>query len=117
MRTRPWNYILDSDHRPVPCQDDSYLSWWFTEAWRRRVAEDYISSPQRRLFYVSTVFVIHDHSCDPDGPPLLFETLVRDEGSGEWLDDYLRRYATWEEAEAGHREVCDEVRRLAGENR
>jgi len=67
----------------------------------RRVAFDTIAPG----LDVSTVFLGLDHSIG-GGPPLLFETMVfRDgEGGDQW------RYCTWDEAEAGHRRVCDELR-------
>lgn len=55
---------------------------------------------------VSTVFLGTDHGYG-DEPPLLFETAV----FGGPFSDHMRRYSTWEEAEAGHAEVCDMVRR------
>lgn len=39
----------------------------------------------------------------------LFETMVFGNGSYE-LDNYSRRYATWNEAEVGHKEVVDMVK-------
>jgi hypothetical protein len=56
---------------------------------------------------VSTVFLGIDHSFNRDGPPLLFETMV----FGGHLDQQMDRYATLEEAEAGHVRWVDRVRR------
>jgi hypothetical protein len=58
---------------------------------------------------VSTVFLSLDHAFHvgtEKGPPLLFETMVFGLPDGA---EYQDRYSTWEEAEAGHREV---VRKL-----
>jgi hypothetical protein len=53
---------------------------------------------------VSTVFLGIDHNLDY-GSPILFETLV----FGSDMDGRCQRYATWDEAEAGHRKILEEV--------
>lgn len=50
---------------------------------------------------VSTVFLGLDHNFSGRGPPLLFETMI----FGGPHDGKQRRYATYDEAEAGHREA------------
>lgn len=57
---------------------------------------------------VSTVFLVidHGHSMDPNARPILFETMV----FGGPLHEWQRRYATWDEAEAGHEETVALVR-------
>jgi hypothetical protein len=60
---------------------------------------------------VSTVFLGLDHGFTDDGPPIVFETMAFDDygGGDQW------RYSTWEEAEAGHRRVVEQLRaKLAG---
>jgi hypothetical protein len=55
---------------------------------------------------VSTVFLGLDHNFSGHGPPLLFETMVFDDyGGGEML-----RYATWNEAKAGHDKMVSELK-------
>ncbi len=85
-------YILDG-RTPVPAD---LLKWarWFETA-DRQVAHDLIGD-----ISVSTIFVGLDIS-PTGGPPLVFETMIFGGGlsHSEW------RYATWEEAEAGHREA------------
>ena len=49
--------------------------------------------------FVSTVFLGLDHNYMPDGPPLLFETMVFPEC------DFCERYSTWEQAVAGHDQI------------
>lgn len=69
---------------------------------------------------VSTVWLGLDHNYRP--PPLIFETMVFDEGtteSVEWggitrgfnpsLDEFTRRYTTEEQAVAGHDQVVAEL--------
>lgn len=50
---------------------------------------------------VSTVWLGLDHSFG-DGPPIIFETMVFGDGDG---DQYMQRYATEEQARAGHAET------------
>jgi hypothetical protein len=50
---------------------------------------------------ISTVFLGLDHSFG-EGKPLLFETMV----FGGKFDQETNRYSTWDEAEAGHIEMC-----------
>jgi len=66
----------------------------------RRVAFDDIEGSK-----VSTVFLGLDHGWG-NGPPLIFETLVLDGP----LADEMDRYSTWDEAEAGHKAMCERVR-------
>lgn len=70
-----------------------------------RVAIDHIE-----LYEVSTVWLGLDHGFGR-GAPLIFETMVFLDGTVE--DTYLQRYATKEEAMAGHEAVCAEIRTLA----
>jgi hypothetical protein len=55
---------------------------------------------------VSTVFLGLDHSYSEEGPPILFETMVF---NGP-LHDEMERYATYDEAEAGHAIMIERVR-------
>ncbi len=86
-------YILNG-HRPVPCEDLMTWAKWFGTA-DRTVAKTLIDGVE-----VSTVFLGLDHRFS-NGPPLLFETVVFGPENEE-----CDRYSTWEEAEAGHREMC-----------
>jgi hypothetical protein len=52
---------------------------------------------------VSTVFLGTDHRFFGNGPPLLFETMI----FGGPHDDFQARYATVEEARAGHAEAVE----------
>jgi len=80
--------------------------WWqeaqADEAAGRRVARTDV----REGVWVSTVFLGIDHNYSGTGPPILFETMVN--RRGEW--DEQARYATWDEAEAGHAAVAARVR-------
>lgn len=71
------------------------------------IAQEDVSS-----YWVSTVFLTHDHSFD-DGPPIVFETMVfrrDDKGELDMGGEYTDRCSTYDEAEAMHKRVCDEVR-------
>jgi len=91
-------YILKG-HTPVPCDDILKLASWGIEG-NTRVAET-----SHDGVVVSTVFLKLDHNYGVGGPPLLFETLV----FGGVFDSDMARYATWEEAEAGHVAMCEKV--------
>jgi hypothetical protein len=97
------NYILGPDGRtPEPCPE--VLDW---AAWYE-TADRTVSRAERAGTLVSTVFLGVDHRFRGEGPPLVFETMVFGAGD-EDFDGLTRRYATWEEAEAGHREICARV--------
>ena len=94
-------YILEG-HEPVPCPDLMQWGRWFEAArGTRQVAQTVIGKAT-----VSTVFMALDHAFG-SGPPLLFETMVF--GSERWEDE-MERYATWEEAEEGHKAMVLRVR-------
>lgn len=64
-------------------------------------------------FWVSTVFLTHDHSRDKDGPPIVFETMVfrrDDKGELDMGGEYTDRCSTYDEAVAMHKRACDGVR-------
>ncbi len=77
------------------------LAWaaWMETA-DRRVAHD-----SRGGVTVSTVFLGLDHSFG-SGPPMLFETMVFHDGR---TGVCCERYATWDDAVAGHKAMCAKV--------
>lgn len=91
-------YVLDGE-TPVPEPDICKWGDWFQNH-RRPVQQDDIGDTR-----VSTVFLGVDHSWQ-DGPPVLFETMI----FGGDRDQECHRYHTWEEAEAGHRQVLESFR-------
>lgn len=97
-------YILDG-HKAVPVDDIETWGRWFETA-DRQVAKDMVGSLR-----VSTVFLGLDHNF-LGGRPLPFETMVFDD-KGErpfaGVLDIQERYATWDEAVAGHAEVLARV--------
>jgi len=88
-------YILDG-HKAVPADLMTWAKWY--EKADRRVAK----SGQQGKTRVSTVFLGLNHQWG-EGPPLLFETMI----FGGEHDQYQERYATWDEAEQGHRKACE----------
>jgi hypothetical protein len=85
-------YILDAEGNPVPEPD--LLTWgkWLETA-DRQLAKDQLPNGVT----VSTVFLGLDHSFF-GGPPMLWESMI----FGGPEDQYQERYASREEALAGH---------------
>lgn len=92
------HYILDDKRRPIKVGLHEWSAWFGKED--RRVA-----LTETALHRVSTVFLGLDHSFG-GGPPLLFETMVFENGTNE--DVGCNRYSTWEEADAGHAGMVEE---------
>ena len=86
------HYILEGKI-PKPCNDITEWGQWF-EKKDCHVNNTYLPNHVQ----VSTVFLGLDHSFGGD-TPLLFETMIL----GGKHDQYQERYATWEEAEKGHK--------------
>jgi hypothetical protein len=87
-------YYILKGHDPVPCDDVVTWSTWYATA-DRVVARDDLGA-----YVVSTVFLGLDHNFAATGRPILFETMVfRDQ---TLIDVDQDRYATWDEAAAGH---------------
>jgi hypothetical protein len=86
------HYILELDGslKVVPL-----MEWarWFETA-ERHLGNDFLDEG----VHVSTVFLGIDHNFGLNGPPLLFETMI----FGGPHDQYQDRYATRDEALAGH---------------
>ena len=87
------NFILDSDGNPVEEADVTKWADWFKSA-NRVIRKDCVGKA-----LVSTVFLGVDHSFGLGGPPLLYETMIF---GVPGMESYLERYATRDEALAGH---------------
>ena len=100
-RPRPDKYILDGK---IAIPEPNLFAWgeWFEKA-NRRVARDKIGQA-----VVSTVFLGLDHNHNAAGDPLLFETMILFDGC---IDEYCERYATWYDAEDGHKRACEVARK------
>jgi hypothetical protein len=84
-------YIL-VDHQPVACPDLMTWARWM------ETADRHVRLTEQDEVTVSTVFLGLDHGWNDNKPPVLFETMVFINESGGDME----RYATWDEAEAGH---------------
>lgn len=92
------NYILKGK---IPVLEPDIIKWaqWYEKA-NRHVKNDMLPGD----IHVSTVFLAIDHSYF-GGTPQLFETMI----FGGEHNEYCERYATWEEAEAGHQRAIELV--------
>jgi hypothetical protein len=102
---RQMYWILDG-HKPVPAPD--ILAWSEFMAsgdQARRVAQHVLRNPDSDPVQVSTVFLGLDHNWNDSGAPLLFESMV----FGGPLDGECYRYASWDDALAGHAMLVDEA--------
>lgn len=95
-------YKLDG-HTPVPVYDIMEWGEWFNTA-ERHVGDTLVRVPFKKV-RVSTVFLALDHRFD-EGTPILFETMI----FGGRHDQYCERYATWEEAEEGHKRIVKQCK-------
>jgi len=87
------HYILDG-HTPVAVDLLTWARWLETAGPARIVAQTHVSDTVR----VSTVFLGLNHQHFTGGPLEIFETMI----FGGPHDSYMERYATWDEADAGH---------------
>jgi len=87
----------------IPCE--SMLEWaMYFETANRHVALEMVWGMR-----VSTVFLGIDHNHSFSGDPVLFETMVFVGRTSE--DVEMRRYCTWDEAEAGHKDIIANIKR------
>lgn len=93
---------LDENKNVVPCDLDEYAAQFKDDAARR------VDMTQVQGDTVSTVFLALDHGIGMRS--LWFETMVFDR-DGNPLGLLTKRYATWDEAVAGHAEVVELVHR------
>lgn len=93
-------YKLNEAKEPVKCDLMEWSNMFENDD--RRVAFDAIEGKE-----VSTVFLGLDHNYF-GGKPLLFETMVFDEG--ESSEHYCLRYSTYEQALKGHQEAIEWVK-------
>ena len=86
-----YRFIL-KDKKPIPEPDPLKWANWFEDFDQCIVKKDKV-----RNVNVSTVFLGLNHSLN-EKKPILFETMI----FGGKHNCYQERYATWEQAEAGH---------------
>jgi len=95
-------YYILKERQPVEAHDALEWGRWFEKADRR------VALTEGDIVSVSTVFLGLDHQFDGNGPPLLFETMI----FGGPRDEETHRYGTWEEAEAGHKALVEELTKV-----
>jgi hypothetical protein len=102
MREMGW-WILDENHTPqyVGLGIEA-IGRYHDKVWQR--VDHTLVGP----YEISTVFLGIDHGFIEEGPPILFETMVFCQGSRSDLE--CERYATWDQAVAGHNAMVEEVR-------
>ena len=100
--TNPLGQYILQDRIPISCPDTLAWARWYKSA-DRIVAQHTIGR-----VLISTVFLGLDHNWSEKGPPLLFETAMR-EGDHKWM--VMERYSTWERALEGHREYVSNQNR------
>lgn len=102
-------YVLTDADEPTPGPEDvnEWAAIWDIQrkAGRFRVAETTIGK-----IWVSTVFLFVDHQFDK-GAPLLYETMVFCQDIKHAMDEHTERYATRENALAGHERIVAELER------
>jgi len=89
------------DQQPVPCLLEETALMPQRD---RQISNDYLGTVR-----VSTVFLAFEHG-QSEGRPILFETMVFDPDDLTNLDNYMRRYTSFEAARLGHREIVALVR-------
>lgn len=95
------HYILRG-REIVECDLWTWARWFETTPQDRIVLQEQIG-----VLWVSTVFLGLDHNFSQIGQPILFETMILDDGEGL----YCTRCATYAEAEAMHLKAVEEAYR------
>ena len=95
------HYILDGQ-RPVKATLDEWARWFGT-------ADRHVAKTTTELHVISTVFLGLDHNYSDRGPPILFESMVFAREGGESDIDVQWRYASWDDALAGHKALLRQV--------
>jgi hypothetical protein len=99
------NYYKLDGKEIVQCRDMMEWANWYETACTtgvRHVALDFICGIR-----VSTVFLGLDHNFSMSGRPVLFETMTF---IGRY-NEAQYRYCTYEDAEAGHKEIIKDIKR------
>ena len=97
------------DGTPYPEGDEGLLEWSrdFENTEGRIVRQETLPNG----FWISTVWLGLDHDFTGKGPPLIFETMVRNLWLGEW-EDYQERYSTENDAIIGHMEAVEKYSKV-----
>ncbi len=102
-------YYILRDNEIVEEPDHAKWSEWYKSTYEQVRT---IASTRLQHGTVQTVFLAMNMNLSQADAPMLFETRVK----GGWLDDEWERYATLEEAQAGHEAFVARVRAAEEEN-
>lgn len=93
------NYILRG-HEPIEVSIEKWAVWFGN-------TDRTVKNTKVGDIVISTVFLGLDHNFNRSGPPLLFETMTFGDD-----EERCRRYATWDEAVEGHKEIVSIVQNI-----
>jgi hypothetical protein len=101
-------FILSDDNI---FEEPNYETWsqWYQNTFDKISQIEHTETDQGT---VETRFVAMTMSLNKEAPPLLFETKV----TGGWLDGHTEKFATLDEARAGHDACVQKVREEEQEN-
>lgn len=103
---------FDWDGKPIEQWEGFFKSSYFDT----HVAKDIING-----YLISTVWLGLNHNFEFDGtPPLIFETMIfehnssnqNEDGLNDYLDEYIDRYCSYEQALDGHKTACEYTKSL-----
>lgn len=100
------HYILDADNNVI---ETDLITWaiWLDNLGNRTVGYTEITSE----CFISTVFMGLDHRFHGKGPPIVFETMI----FGGPLDQHTWRYASYDDADTGHKAAVRKAREAIGQ--
>lgn len=101
----PLYWLLNPDHSVTGTDDVSEWGAQFDPKRGGQQGGRHVGKDNVGEVFISTVFLGVDHAYY-GGPPILFETMV----FRGHLDERQWRYATWDEAVAGHARIVQAVR-------
>ena len=102
-------YYILRDGEVVEEPDHAKWAEWYKDTYPQARC---VASTKVEYVTVETVFLAMNMTLSKDDPPFLFEARVK----GGWLDNEWKRYATLQEAHAGHEALVARVR-AAEENK
>lgn len=101
-------YVVNEHGDIIPAQLDEQgfptteYYQWLDNPENKIVVQETVNS-----YFVSTVFLGMDHGFDPEGPPVVYETMIfPHREDGKLIERDRWRYATRDEALAGHAHAC-----------
>ncbi len=105
------NYKLVG-HEAVKCNSTMEWAEWYESTFKEGGPSRIVKRTILGRILVSTVFLSIDHSWLPEGPPLLFETMIFGLPQIHPIHQYQDRCSTWDEAEEMHWRACRELKKF-----